>query len=128
MSWKEQVYKNNKIITVKYILKRYVYTVYLHKNIWGIGKDADNYIDGSYNLSPILILSENILQMVILSTNYLLISKYLLGLQLRLGLGLKYGLGLRWFLFVLVSNNGVHGPIATSCSVFILQVNMAWRG
>ena len=28
--------------------------IYLQKNIWGIGSDADNYIDGSYNLSAIL--------------------------------------------------------------------------
>ena len=30
--------------------------IYLSKNIWGIGNDADNYIDGSYNLYAILKL------------------------------------------------------------------------
>jgi hypothetical protein len=32
-------------------------SVYIYpKNIWGIGIDADNYIDGSNNLSTILKL------------------------------------------------------------------------
>ena len=32
-----------------------IYCIYIYpKNIWGIGNDADNYIDGNNNLSAIL--------------------------------------------------------------------------
>jgi hypothetical protein len=48
--------------------------------------------------------------------------------ELGVDMKLELGLGLRGFLLPLVSNLGLHGPIATSCSLCILQISLVWRG